>query len=111
MSTSEIVNAGVKRLPEVTLPDKIKVILSSKAYAQISYLVQSISEVEWSAILLYTPEGHITNPSKMVCRVDSLYLMDKGSAAYTEHTYDNEDIIDMLEEYPEYMDMKWGHVH
>lgn len=100
-----------KRLEEVTLDAKIKVVLSTKAYAQIAYLLQHIHNVEWSAILLYTVEGHITTPEKMVCRVDSLYLMDKGTAAYTEHNYDNEDIIDMIDEHSEYLNMKWGHIH
>lgn len=97
--------------PEVLLEDKISVVLSRKVYAQISYMLQKISKVEWSAILLYTTEGHITNPSKMICTIDSIYAMDKGSSAYTEHTYDTEDIVDMFDDFPEYMGMRIGHVH
>lgn len=110
MSTNNSVN-NANPLKVVELPDKINVLLSTKAYTQISYLLQKIHDVEWSAILLYTADGHITNPAKMSCRVDSLYLMDKGSAAYTEHDYDTEAIVGMFNDFPEYMNMKMGHVH
>jgi len=42
------------KLPEVQLTDKIKLIISTKAYVKISYLVQKIHDVEWSALLFHT---------------------------------------------------------
>lgn len=105
------VTKEVTVVPMVELDENISVVLSTKVYAQIAYLLQKINTVEWSAILLYTTEGHITVPSKMQCTVDSLYVMDKGTASYTEHNYDNDDIVDMFNEFPEYMGMRMGHVH
>jgi len=109
MSTKE--SKTIKKFKEVVLKEKIKVVISNKAFSQISFLTQRISKVEWSAILLYTVEGHITEPEKMVCTVDSLYLMDKGSLAFTNHNYEAEDILEMFEDFPEYMNMKIGHIH
>lgn len=99
------------KLPIVKLEDKIKVNISLKAYSKISFLLQKISSVEWSALLFYTAKGHITDPGNMVCKVEDIYLMDKGTGAHTSHNYADEDIVKAFENYPEYMDMKLGHLH
>lgn len=99
------------RLPEVTLEDKVKLIISTKAYTKISYLVQKIHNVEWSALLFYTAKGHITSPKEMICRVEDIYLMDKGTGAHTSHDYNNNDVMKAFDTHPEYMDMKLGHIH
>jgi len=99
------------RYQEITSPDKVTVHISQKAYAQIAYLIQRIHDVEWSAILLYTSNGHITNPKELLCTIDSVYLMDKGTGVSTSHEYDNEDMVKMFGDYPEYLNMRMGHVH
>lgn len=99
------------KLPIVEVENKIKVLISVKAYSKISFLLQKISDVEWSALLFYTVKGHITDPDNMVCKVEDIYLMDKGTGAHTSHDYNDEDVAEAFETYPEYMDMKLGHIH
>jgi hypothetical protein len=96
---------------EITYSEKVSLIITSKAYTKICFLTQKIHDVEWSALLFYTVEGHIDKPEKMVCKVEDIYLMDKGSSAFTSHNYENEDVIKAFDDNPEFMDMKLGHIH
>ena len=100
--------------------DNIKVVLSEKIIDKIKYLCKTINKVEWSGILLYTVEGTIKDPSKMVLTAQEIILMDMGSSAYTEYNYNEKKRdtseyldrhIDYTNEHPEALGWKIGQIH
>lgn len=87
---------------------------------KIKYLCRAISKVEWSGILLYTVDGTIKDPSKMVINLKEIILMDKGTQTLTEYNF-NEKIrdtseymdrhIDYTNEHEEALEWKIGLIH
>lgn len=69
------------------LKEQIKVILPEDVEEKIRYLCRTISKVEWSGILLYTVEGSIKQPKDMVITLKEIIVMDKGSSARTEYSF------------------------
>lgn len=95
----------------VEFKSKSKLIISKEVLAQVSYLHHKVGNIEWSGLIFYKiVSGDITEPSSLVLRCERLYLMDIGSAAYTEFSPDSS-IIDFYTKYPEAADMKWGMLH
>jgi hypothetical protein len=89
-------------LTETTLSKKGKVIITEQLQNQIDYFHQEIGEVEWSGVLLYKIiEGSILEPEKLVVEAYDMYLMDIGSATYTEFDLEFDDIKDIHEMYPD----------
>lgn len=81
--------------------------MPQKVLNQIKWLCREIPKVEWSGILFYTVEGSIKDPKNMVITLQDILPMHKGSATYTEYTFDSR-VLDYLEENE---DLKLGHIH
>lgn len=90
---------------------KSKLIISKEVLSQIAYLHNKIGDIEWSGLLFYKIiSGDISEPATFVMKAERIYLMNIGSAAYTEFSPD-ESIVDFYEKYPESLAMKWGMIH
>ena len=94
--------------------------MSEKIIDKIKYLCKTINKIEWSGILLYTVEGTIKDPSKMVLTAQEIILMDVGSSAYTSYNYNEKKRdtseyldrhIDYTNEHPEALGWKIGQIH
>lgn len=87
---------------------------------KIKYLCKEIPKEEWSGILLYTVEGSIKQPEKMVIHLKDIIAMDKGSGTYTAYNFnekkrDNSGYldrhIDYTNEHEEALEWKIGQIH
>lgn len=86
-----------------------KMVIPEKVEDKIRFLCDKIHEVEWSGTLFYKVEGTFENDDLVVTCVD-LYLMDIGSAAYTEFNM-SPDVISYMADTPELLDCKTGLIH
>ena len=77
---------------------------------QIQWLCKEIPKVEWSGILFYSIEGTIREPEKMVLTLKDILPMQKGTASYTEYSFD-ERVIDYRMENEEADEWKVAHIH
>lgn len=84
--------------------------MSEKVLNQIKYLCKMIPAVEWSGILFYSIEGTITKPEDMVITLQDILPMQKGTATYTEYSFD-ERVIEYMMENEESENWKMGHIH
>lgn len=100
-----------KQLQKVTLKEtKIKVIIPDEFLDKVKFLCKMIPKVEWSGVLFYEVKGSIKRPDKMKLICKDILLMDKGSSAYTEYTF-NEDVVAHQMENPELLEYRIGHIH
>jgi proteasome lid subunit RPN8/RPN11 len=96
---------------EVTLEDKVKLIISKELQAEVANLHRRVGDIEWSGILLYeVVEGNIKNPSSLVLKANRIYPMDIGSSTYTEYEF-TEEVMDMYDHIEGAEEMKIGHIH
>lgn len=103
-----LIKKELKHAPITSI--KIPLRIPEAVYNQIKYLCREISTVEWSGILFYKESGSIKNLETFSLEAVDIYLMDKGSAAYTSYDLD-ETIIAHMEEYPHLQDCRIGHIH
>ena len=97
--------------PTYEMESKGRLILPVEIINQIMYLHSSIGKTEWSGLLLYdVMSGNPSKPSDFVLKAKHIFLMDVGSAAYTEYETDG-DIVDLYDNIEGAMEMKMGHVH
>lgn len=89
------------------LEDKIKISYTDKFKNQVKYTCSVINEKEWSGVLFYTCKGDFPN---LEIELQEIYVMDKGSAAYTEYEYD-EDIVEFRMNNPHTLEYEIGHIH
>lgn len=86
-----------------------KLVITAEAERKIRHLCQKIPDVEWSGALFYTYEGSIEEDNLVItCR--DLFLMDIGSAGYTEFDM-SPDVISYMADNPELLDMQLGLIH
>lgn len=87
---------------------------------KIKYLCKLIPRVEWSGILLYSVEGSIKEPEKMVITLKDIIPMNKGTQAYTEYNFNEKKRdtsgyidrhIDYTNEKEEALEWHLGHIH
>lgn len=87
---------------------------------KIKYLCKTIPKDEWSGILLYKVEGSIKQPKDMVLHLKEIIMMDKGTATYTDYSYnekkrDNSGYLDRHIDYTndkeEALEWKIGQIH
>ena len=105
------------------LEPKIKLEITEEIQAKITRLCRTISNVEWSGILLYTvksPEMSIKDPENLVFVVKDIIPMDKGDAASTgfnmvetkrDSTLIEDPHMDYCEKYPEAIRWTIGLIH
>lgn len=110
MSTKDSSNKKPE-YPIFEMVDRGKLILPQHVINQITYLHSYIGKKEWSGILLYdVVKGNPSKPSEFVLRAEHIFLMDIGSAGFTEYETDG-DIVDIYDNIDRAMEMKIGHVH
>ena len=98
-------------MQQVEFKSKARLIISKEVLAQVSYLHHKVGNIEWSGLVFYKiVSGDINDPATLVLKAERVYLMDIGSAAYTEFSPD-ESIVDFYQKYPEALTMKWGMLH
>jgi hypothetical protein len=87
---------------------------------KIKYLCREIAKVEWSGILLYSVEGTIREPEKMIITLQDIIPMNKGTQAYTEYNFNEKKRdssgyadrhIDYIEENEHALEWHLGHIH
>lgn len=98
-----------KKLPEIKLKNKAKLILQEPLKKQIDYLHSKVGEIEWSGVLLYRiVKGTIDDPANLVIEATDMHLMDIGTAAFTEFDLEYEDVKKIHELYEESDPFKMG---
>ena len=109
-------------LERVQLKDTIKVVMPKTVLHKIQYLCRAIARTEWSGVLLYTVTGSIKRPKSVKIILKDIIPMQKGSAAYTEYSFNekkrdtsgHEDrMIDYFNANPKVLEENWrvGHIH
>jgi hypothetical protein len=92
------------------LANKIKVDVPEDVVKKIRYLCRLMPKEEWSGVLFYEVEGTIRNVPEMKIILKDIFLMDRGSSAYTSFTWD-EDIVTFQMDNPHLLEYKIGHIH
>lgn len=77
---------------------------------QIMTLCGKLSRVEWSGTLFYNVEGEFGEPGFAI-EARELYLLDIGSAAYTEYETNDPEFYQFLMQRADLREMRMGHIH
>lgn len=89
--------------------DTFKLIIPEEIEKKIRYICQQIWKDEWSGTLFYKPEGRFEDGTLVIRCVD-IYVMDIGTAAYTEFDM-SPDVISYMADNPELLDCQMGLIH
>lgn len=89
--------------------DTFKLIIPEEVEKKIRFICQQIWKDEWSGTLFYKPEGSFEDGTLAIRCVD-IYVMDVGTAAYTEFDM-SPDVISYMAENPELLDCQMGLIH
>lgn len=89
--------------------DTFKLIIPEEVEKKIRYICQQIWKDEWSGTLFYKPEGRFEDGSLAIRCVD-IYVMDIGTAAYTEFDM-SPDVISYMTDNPDLLDCQMGLIH
>lgn len=89
--------------------DTFKIIIPEEVEKKIRYVCQRIWKDEWSGTLFYKPEGSFEDGTLAIRCVD-IYVMDIGTAAYTEFDMSS-DVISYMTDNPDLLDCQMGLIH
>lgn len=89
--------------------DTFKLIIPEEVEKKIRYICQQIWKDEWSGTLFYKLEGRFEDGTLAIRCVD-IYVMDIGTAAYTEFDM-SPDVISYMTDNPELLDCQMGLIH
>lgn len=89
--------------------DTFKLIIPEEVEKKIRYICQQIWKEEWSGTLFYKPEGKFEDGTLAIRCVD-IYVMDIGTAAYTEFDM-SPDVISYMTDNPELLNCQMGLIH
>lgn len=89
--------------------DTFKLIIPEEVEKKIRHICQKIWKDEWSGTLFYKPEGSFEDGSLTIRCVD-IFVMDIGTAAYTEFDM-SPDVISYMTENPDLLDCQMGLIH
>ena len=90
-----------KKLKELTLAVRPKMLMSSDFIRTIRTLHEQVGKIEWSGMLLCKIDGSVSDLENLVVEVENAYPCNIGTAAFT--TYSAADHMDeMTEIFPEY---------
>lgn len=92
------------------MPQKAKLLISRKVWADIFYLHKKCSNTEWSGILWLDTEGGVEDISNLKLTAIDFSLRDIGSPDYTEYDF-GVDIFDIYDAKPELFGKKMGLLH
>lgn len=98
-----------KVIPLVKKSDTFKLIIPEEVENKIRFICQQIWKDEWSGTLFYKPEGSFEDGTLTIRCVD-IYVMDIGTAAYTEFDM-SPDVISYMTENMELLDCQMGLIH
>lgn len=98
-----------KQIALLKRQDSYKITIPEEVEAKIRFVCQKIWKDEWSGTLFYKPEGSFEDGTLNIRCVD-IYIMDIGSAAYTEFDM-SPDVISYMTENPELLDCQMGLIH
>jgi hypothetical protein len=97
--------------PTSEMDERGKLYIPPNVLAQINYLHGRVGKDEWSAMLLYdVRSGSPADIENFELEAKHVFLMDIGTAAYTEYETDG-DIVDIYDNIEEAMEWKTGHIH
>jgi len=88
--------------------------VSRELERQINYMHAKVGSSEWSGVLVYEiVKGDFDNPAKIEIDCKGLYPMDIGTPGYTEYDFDENNVFDMHDYYPQIIEKNWrqGHIH
>jgi hypothetical protein len=101
-----------KRYETLELQKKGKLIITEDVKKKIDQMHNRIGSVEWCGFIFYEKvEGSISNPETYVAKTTDIYMMDIGSHSYTESDNHTEDVINMVDRVPAYMENRYGLIH
>lgn len=86
-----------------------KLVIPEEVERKIRFTCQKVWNTEWSGTLFFTYEGSFEN-NDLVIRCVDIYIMDIGTAAYTEFDM-SPDVISYMTENPELLDCQMGLIH
>ena len=89
--------------------DTFKLIIPEDVENKIRFICSQIWKDEWSGTLFYKPEGSFEDGTLVIRCVD-IYVMDIGTAAYTEFDM-SPDVISYMTENMELLDCQMGLIH
>lgn len=89
--------------------DTFKLYIPEKVEKKIRYLCQQIWNNEWSGTLFYKPEGNFEDGT-LVIKCEDIYVMDIGTAGYTEFDM-SPDVISYMTNNPGLLDCQIGLIH
>ena len=89
--------------------DTFRLIIPEEVEKKIRYICQQIWKDEWSGTLFYKPEGKFEDGTLAIRCVD-IYVMDIGTAAYTEFDM-SPDVISYMADNPDLLDCQMGLIH
>ena len=98
-----------KVIPLVRKSDTFKLVIPEEVENKIRFICQQIWKDEWSGTLFYKPEGSFEDGTLTIRCVD-IYVMDIGTAAYTEFDM-SPDVISYMTENMELLDCQMGLIH
>lgn len=86
-----------------------KIIIPNKVERKIRFVCNKVRTEEWSGTLFYKYEGSFEDNSlKIIC--EDIFVMDIGTAAYTEFDM-SPDVISYMTEHSELLDCQMGLIH
>lgn len=89
--------------------DTFKLVIPEEVEKKIRHICQKIWKDEWSGTLFYKPEGSFEDGTLTIKCVD-IYVMDIGTAAYTEFDM-SPDVISYMTDNPDLLDCQMGLIH
>lgn len=98
-----------KTLDLVKRKSTYKLIIPADVERKIRHLCQRVPNVEWSGTLFFTSEGSMEDGSLVITCKD-IYVMDIGSAGYTEFDMSPE-VISYMCDNPDLLGMQMGLIH
>lgn len=98
-----------KTIELVKKSDIFKLVIPEEVERKIRYICQQVWNTEWSGTLFYKPEGSFEDGTLTIRCID-VYVMDIGTAAYTEFNMSPE-VISYMTENPELLDCQLGLIH
>lgn len=99
----------LKELALIKRQPTYKLIIPIGVENKIRHLCQRVPNVEWSGTLFFTHEGSMEE-GNLVITCKDIFVMDIGSAAYTEFDMSPE-VISYMCDHPELLDMQMGLIH
>ena len=87
---------NMEKIQLVKNPQTFDLIVNKNVEEKIRHLCSRISEVEWSGILFYKPEGSLDDGTFKATCID-LFVMDIGTSTYTNFT-ESPDVVNYMVE-------------